>query len=264
MVSRLLRILLGLATAIVAGCGTVPDRAPGLTAPYAERRVFAVAPLLNESGSAAADTLRLADRLTEQLTLTRRVDTLPVNRVLAAMEAAGIRRVASREQALRLTRTLGIDALVVGTVTSYDPYDPPRLGLNVDLYFGDTYAAEVFDIRRLSRSATDTTQLRAATTGAQPVSAFSALWDASHPVVQDRLHAFGVGRGTDYGATATEARLYRISMDLYSSFVAYEACRRLMDLEFLRLGPHAVPRRGDDAPRGPVEAAFKRIATRLP
>ena len=221
---------------LLALAGCAGGRPAGLTAPYADRKVFAVAPLRNESGSLAADGIRLADRLTEQLTLTRRVDTVPVNRVLGAMEAAGMSGVNTRADALRLLGALGVDALVVGTVTAYDPYDPPKVGLNLDLYMGEAMTQQVMDIRLLSRAATDRSfRFDAAGNLDQPVTSLSALWDAGHPVTQDRLASYATGRGTDYGSTSTEARLFRISMDLYSGFVAFEAARRLMDLELLRL-----------------------------
>ena len=232
---------------ILTGCAG--GRPAGLAAPYAERKVFAVAPLRNESGSLAADGIRLADRLTEQLTLTRRVDTVPVNRVLAAMEAGGMASVTGRGDAMRLLRALDVDALVVGTVTAYDPYDPPKVGLNVDLYMGEALTTVAMDIRLLSRAATDRGfNVDGDGRLTQPVTSFSALWDAGHPVTQDRLAAYAVGRGTDYGSTSTEARLFRISMDLYSGFVAFEAARRLMDAELLRLTLDRVAQQPAPAP----------------
>ena len=234
-----------LLTLWLAACGG-PQRAGLLTAPYDRRVTLAVAPLRNEAGSTAPDGLRMADRLTEQLTLTAGVDTVPVNRVLAAMEALGLppgEPPAGPAQAAALRRALNVDGLVVGSVTAYDPYDPPRIGLNVDLYLGPPRSASTGgpDLRRLSRAATPR-GVGAGSASDAPVNAFSALWDAAHPVTQDRLARYAAGRGTDYGATTTEARLHRISMDLYAAFVAYEAARRLMDAEALRLDAEVLPK----------------------
>ena len=63
-----------------------------LAAPYEERQVWAVAPLRNESGSLYADGLLAADKLAQRLETVIGVDTIPVNRVLAAMQAKGCRR----------------------------------------------------------------------------------------------------------------------------------------------------------------------------
>jgi len=35
----------------------------------------------------------------------------------------------AEEQALAVLRATGADALVVGTISAYDPYDPPKVGL---------------------------------------------------------------------------------------------------------------------------------------
>lgn len=223
----------------LAGCSILePNRAPRLRAPYERRQVFAVAPLGNESGSLYADGVRVADRLAEQLTVVANIDTVPVNRVLAQMERMHLSAVTTKTQALALRSALGVDGLVVGTITSYEPYDPPKLGMNIELYLDPKHESSKFDIRLLSRQATDRgfrNSGYAATD--QPVSTLSTFFDAADPAVQDRLESFVGQRGVDYGGTATDARLYRISSDLYTHFVAYEVCRRLMIAETLRLTP---------------------------
>lgn len=224
--------------AMLAACTTGGQRAADLRAPYEQRQVFAVVPLRNESGSQYADGVRLADRLSEQLTVTAQIDTVPVNRVLAAMERLGLAEVSNKGQALQLRQALGVDGLLAGTVTSFDPYDPPKLGMNVELYLDPKHESAKFDIRLLSRAASDRDfRFEGYTSHDQPVSALSLMFDAAHPAVQDRLHVYTVHRGTDYGVTSADARLYRISADLYADFVAYEVCRRLMQAETQRLTP---------------------------
>jgi hypothetical protein len=233
---RGLMLLLALTTAL-AGC-LAPNRAETLRGPYDRRQVFAVAPLRNESGSLYADGLKMADRISEQLTLTANIDTVPVNRVLAAMQTLGLPSVNNKEQALRLRSALGVDGLVVGTLTAYDPYDPPTIGLNIELYLDPRHTSAAFDVRRMSRAASDRGwRFEGYTSSDQPVSALSLLYNAADPAVQDRLEVFATERGTDRGATATDARLFRISTDLYRGFVAYEVCRRLMQAETARLAP---------------------------
>jgi hypothetical protein len=233
-------LLIAVVLMCTTGCSMDPERAETLRGPYEQRQVFAVVPMRNESGSMYADGLRLADRMTEQFTLTRQVDTVPVNRVLAAMQKLGLSDVTAKHQALRLREALGVDGLVVGSLTAYDPYDPPKLGLNVELYLDPKHPSRAFDVRRMSRAASDRDwRIEGYAPGDQPVSALSLFYDAADPAVQDRMTVFAVERGIDRGSTSTDARLYRISTDLYSSFVAYEVCRRLMQAETLRLTPPA-------------------------
>ncbi len=225
-----------LAASGMPGCSVSSQRSPQLQGPYETRQLFAVAPLINESGSAYADGVRLADRLSEQLTVAGQIDTIPVNRVLLAMERLGLAAVTSKSQALQLRQALGVDGLLVGTVTGYDPYDPPKLGLNVELYLDPKHESARFDIRKLSRAASDRdfrSEGYAATD--QPVTTLSTFFDAAAPDIQDAMHRYAVHRGVDYAATSADTRLYRISADLYADFVANEVCRRLLLAESARL-----------------------------
>ncbi|MEM8782673.1 MAG: hypothetical protein AAGE65_07415 [Planctomycetota bacterium] len=218
------------------GCTTSNQRAAQLQGPYETRQLFAVAPLNNESGSAFADGVRLADRLSEQLTVAGQIDTVPVNRVLAAMDRIGLPAVTNKSQALQLRQALGVDGLLVGTVTSFDPYDPPKLGMNVELYLDPAHASARFDIRRLSRAASDRDfRFEGYAASDQPVSTLSTFFDAAAPDIQDAMGRYVVHRGVDYAVTTADARLYRISADLYADFVAFEVCRRLLLAESARV-----------------------------
>ncbi|MEM1446395.1 MAG: hypothetical protein AAGF84_10090 [Planctomycetota bacterium] len=240
----MLVVLAAFAAVGVPGCTTTNQRAAQLQGPYETRQLFAVAPLNNESGSAHADGVRLADRLSEQFTVAGQIDTVPVNRVLAAMDRIGLSAVTSKSQALQLRQALGVDGLLVGTVTSYDPYDPPKLGLNVELYLDPKHASSRFDIRKLSRAASDRDfRFEGYSANDQPVSTLSSFFDAAAPYIQDAMRRYAVHRGVDYAATSADARLYRISADLYADFVANEICRRLLLAESQRIV------RSDDARR---------------
>ena len=220
-------------------------RLPLNVSPYETRQVFAVAPLRNESGSGYADGTRLADKLTQQLALTRGVDTLPVNRVLSAMQALGVDRIDNQADALRLRQVLGVDGLVLGSLTAYDPYDPPKLGLNLELYFGSRSATPAagsdLDTRGLSAAASDRPGADRAAAPApgldahrQPVTAIAGYFDAADPHVQDLLDAYVVERGPD-GTGEMTRRRHLISIDLYSEFVSHRLTQQLLDAERLRL-----------------------------
>ena len=228
--------------ALATGCAHGPRRAAELRAPWAPAasRTLAVAPLLNESGNAHADGVRMADRLTERLNGADGVSTIPVNRVLAEMERLGLSEVRTDGQARELRAGLGVDGLVAGTITAFDPYDPPKVGLNLGVFYAGPPApppdparstgprAEgAPDLRAMSRSATQVAEPEPAPTPG-PVAAISRVYDAADPATQDRLGRFARDRGIDYARSETDRRLFRISSDLFAGFVAHEAAGDLL------------------------------------
>ena len=247
--------LLLLPGAGAGGCSTgrlSKDPHP-LFSPYTRRQVWAVAPLNNESGTLHADGVRLADKLTGKLGSVSGIDALPVNRVLAAMDRLRIGQVNSREAALRVREVLGVDGLLVGTVSSYDPYDPPELGMIVELYADPGLPPEAdMDVRKLAKAAVEEQSLprggengfRLTADGNQPYAVVSTHLDAADPQTRYRLEDWARYRGTGW-ETPGEWRKYRISMDLYSEFVSHEVVRRVLLAEKLRLqqagGPNVPP-----------------------
>lgn len=214
--------------------------APRLVSPYKARQVWAVAPLRNESGSLQADGIRIADKLAQQLELVDGIDVVPVSRVLAAMESLRIAQLTSPKDAMKLRQTLGVDALVVGTLSAFDPYDPPKLGLALDLYSAPHRPEPKFDVRKLSSAAVDeATVLPGEQPTGQPVSTVSAFYDAADPEVRSLLQQYSVARGRQVDPKAEQPDWvpYRISMDLYTEFVSYAASSRLLRAERQRLKP---------------------------
>ncbi len=231
-----LSLLLSVSLLALPGCGTWGHDDSSLTAPYGERQVWAVAPLANESGTLQVDGARVADHLTQQLERAKGLDVVAVNRVLAAMESLGMAEVTSPDQAMKLRRTLGVDALLVGTVTAYDPYDPPKLGLAVELYTGPRRPCASLEIRELTHAATDTSAQPPAVDPLKPVSVVSGFYDAADPNVRQLMEQYAKERGSEAHAEENW-RLYRISMDLYTEFVAYVVSDRLLAAERQRLQP---------------------------
>jgi hypothetical protein len=219
------------------GCSN-QQTAERLNSPYQSRRVWAVTPFANESGSAFADSFTLADQFVRQLDTTPGIDVLPLNRTLAAMEAMKLRGVSSQAEAMGLMKSLGVDGLIVGTVSAFDPYDPPKLGVAIELYTSERMERQdLLDVRDLSTAATPPNEIRFANfrTPSQPVSIVSDVFDAKDPNVTRLLKRFATDRGSD-GETSDESwHRYRISMDLYSEFVSYVVSWRLLRAESDRL-----------------------------
>jgi len=209
-----------------------------IEAPYAERQVWAIAPLRNESGSRHADGLQMADQLTRAFEQVVGIDALPLNRVLEAMEALKMTEIASREDAIRLRDALGVDALVIGTMTHYDAYDPPKIGMALDLYAWPTEdSGNSLDIRGLSWAPTaDKAGIRRGTLYRpdQPVTTVSGYFDASGIGTKQLLDDYAYGRGSTTNKLH-ERRLYTINMNLFQEFAGFEMGSQLIWAEWRRL-----------------------------
>lgn len=237
--------LLMLLLATLSGCDTTRYAGPDpLISPYAQRRVWAVAPLRNESGSLHADGLRVADQLTHHLTNATNIEMLPVNRVLRAMEALEIAEINTPADAARIMQTLGADGLIVGTITAYEPYDPPHLGLTIELFDGGVPAAfEAFDAQMLSRAMTDEQTHPYDQGGHRPAqrrdgvaSTVGAFFDAADADVRKKIQRYAGNRSGD-GLMPPQDNWhrYRMSVDLYSEFVTYVMSWRLLRAETRRI-----------------------------
>ncbi|MEO1065604.1 MAG: hypothetical protein AAFZ07_29685, partial [Actinomycetota bacterium] len=184
------------------------------------------------------DTLKLADQFASHLENAARIDVLPVNRVIAAMEIADIDVVRTKFEAQTLLAELDVDGIVVGTIAAYEPYDPPRLAISIELYTSKPFEREVAQsLRRLSRATTGPQSLGTLPDDTkQPVSVVSASLDAGDPLVREQIQRFAKNRGnpgsqnTDY-----DWHLYHMSMDRFSEFATYVMSYRLLDAEARRV-----------------------------
>jgi hypothetical protein len=215
--------------------------------PYPATKLWAVAPFANESGFSAVDGMAFADRLTQQLQQVRNLDVLPVNRVLEAMRARRMADVRSVEQAMALLETLGVDGLLVGTITAWDPYTPPKIGATVQLISRRSGAMNVEDTRRLSSASTDVA-LPGLTRHAQPVARASWHFDAANHRVLADLQTYAQGRVPPDSPAGW--RRYLNSMDLFSEFVSHELMRMIFAAEWDRLTVPATQASQTAAPSG--------------
>ncbi len=138
--TRALLLLFTLLGAAPLGCASSKDplgTPTALVAPYETIQgdvLWAVAPPRNESGVGLLDPLTIADTLAATIQEVRGVSVVPVNRTIGAVRALGMYQVTSGADARRLALELGVDAVVVGSITAWNPYKPPRLGLSLALY----------------------------------------------------------------------------------------------------------------------------------
>lgn len=208
-----------------------------LVAPYdvsSGEVLWAVAPIGNESGVSAVDVDGVADALVARINEVRGLACLPLNRTFAAMRARGLRAIRTPGEARQLAAALGVDALVVGNVTAYDPYDPPKLGLSLALYSRERGQVEGIDPVRLRSSYTDYGQISRSQFADRPAAVVSEHLDGANHEVQMELRRYAQGRHDADSARGWRGHL--ASMDLYTEFAAYLAVSRLLDQERLRLG----------------------------
>lgn len=209
-----------------------------IVAPYDSvhgETLWAVAPLRNESGTTLIDGFEVTDKVILAVEEVRGLRCLPLNRVLEAMRALEMQSVRTPEDARRLAASLGVDGLIVGSVTAYDPYNPPKIGMMLALFVASDSmnAGSAVDPRSLSVQPTDANSTASAARSRSPATVVSQTLDAAnHQVLMD-VKAYAQGRHDDRSALGWE--VYLESMDRYSQFAAHHAVDRLVQNEWLRL-----------------------------
>ena len=188
--------------------------------PGKHRQVWAVAPALNLSGQEEVDPLLQADDVYEQLQQVHGLTVIPVNRVAQVYAALKLDKVQSSEQAALVCDALACDALVVPTVTAYDPYDPPKFGASLQLFRkprGYGRAPDI-DIRALASAASPppVQSLPRQAGFKQSV----GMYDAANGSVREALFEYARGRNDPLGPLGS--REYLLSMDRYCGFVYHE------------------------------------------
>lgn len=211
-----------------------------LSAPYAHEDgelLWAVAPLRNESGTALVDTLAVSDTLAQTLHQVEGLNVVPVNRVIGAMRTIGLSSVDSPSDAVQLARSLGVDAIVVGSITAWDPYDPLEIGLSVGVYAtGGAMRPErhQVDPRAMTGAGTDLGLPQSRDRPwLEPVSTASEHLHAANHAVQYAVRSFAEGRHDPNAAMGW--RRYLASMRLFTEFACHRTVERLLDAERARL-----------------------------
>ncbi|MGE3108669.1 MAG: hypothetical protein AB7G11_12290 [Phycisphaerales bacterium] len=194
--------------------------------------VWAIAPLTNESGVSTIDTLALSDALAAAVAEVSGISALPVNRSLAAMSAHQLRAIRSPRDAKVLADALKAGGVIVGSITAYDPYDPPKIGLTLALYTTDREPGEPIDPRILSSAYADRSLPRG-TNADDPAAFVSEHLDAASHEVLIALREFAHGRHDP--SSSLSWKRYTASMELYTEFAAYHCVRKLVQSERRRL-----------------------------
>jgi hypothetical protein len=129
-------ILAGMALVTVPGCHLIiPDvgHQPVIRNPFPQLSRIAVAPFFNQSDEPTVDGRKFALAYYAELQAVAGFEVVPLGVVEEAILEHQV-DLSSAGEARRLARILGVDAVVIGSVTDYTPYYPPRCGLRVEWY----------------------------------------------------------------------------------------------------------------------------------
>jgi hypothetical protein len=223
-----------------AGCAPKGERLEPpevLVAPYDTSKgdvLWAVVPLGNESGVSIVDTFMVSDALVNKVDEARGLACLPLNRTIAAMRSRNMSAVRSPAEARAIANLLGVDGLIVGSVTAYDPYNPPKLGLKLALFSRESDGGVMsVDPIRLQMAYTDASKTQRTRYEDKPIATLSEHLDGANHEVQMEAMRYAVGRSQP--GSALGWRRVLASMDLYTEFSAQVAVGRLLEQERLRL-----------------------------
>lgn len=131
----ILRCLALLGALSLTGCSLLPEIAhqPTLHNPYPQLSRVAVAPFFNLSGEPTLDGRKVALAYFGELQQVPGFEVVPIGTVEQVMRDTN-NRLTGPEDARRLAQELGVDAVVIGAVTDYSPYYPPRCAMQVEWY----------------------------------------------------------------------------------------------------------------------------------
>jgi len=228
---------IGLAAVLVVGVGCGGKPKPYGTEvvsvlPGTQPQVWAIAPAVNLSGQREVDPLLQSDLLYHKLQEVRGLTVIPVDRTVQVYAALRVEQVQSAEQAAVVCEALGCDALIVPTVTAYDPYDPPKWGGSLQM-FRSARGGGVppVDVRDLMRRAAPTAQSLPPPARNDFVQAVG-MFDAANGTVRDALLGYARGRHDPIGPLGP--REYLVNMDRYVGFAFHTLVGDLLRAESRR------------------------------
>lgn len=118
-----------------SGCALVPEIAhePQIQNPFPQLSRVAVLPFYNQSDEPTLNQDRVASAYYNELQKIPGFEVMPLGVVKNYLQATGVDPHSAAEFQ-QVARDLGVDAVIVGAVTDYTPYDPPRMTLAVSWY----------------------------------------------------------------------------------------------------------------------------------
>lgn len=137
--AKLLSLVLACCCVLSSGCTfLLPEVSvqPLVHNPFPQLSRVAVTPFINLSDEPTVDGAQFAMAYFAELQSVRGFEVVPLGVTENAIVQLGLFRHPEEAavDARRLAQHLGVDAVVVGAVTDFDPYYPPRCGMRVEWY----------------------------------------------------------------------------------------------------------------------------------
>lgn len=129
------RLLLAAILPLLAGCAflPLPYEVPVVHNPFPQLTRVAVAPFFNLSTDASVDGRQFALGYFDELQSLQGFEVIPVGVVEQVLQDHRI-TLATPQDARRVAQLLNADAIVIGAVTDFTEYYPPRCGLQIEWY----------------------------------------------------------------------------------------------------------------------------------
>lgn len=121
---------------LIAGCNLLPvvEHQPTFHNPFPQLSRVGVAPFFNQTTEGAQpDGLQVALAYFNELQVIPGFEVVPPGVIKAKAQDMNL-SLANPDEVRQIARALKLDAIVVGVVTDYTPYYPPRMALTVDWY----------------------------------------------------------------------------------------------------------------------------------
>jgi hypothetical protein len=127
--------LLALAVTMSIGCAAIPSvtEKPTFHNPFPQISRVAVLPFFNQSREPTVDGEAIAEVYASELQKIPGYEVLPVGVVREALNTLPEEPRNGRDFQ-KFAQFLGVDAVLIGSVTEYHPYYPPRMGMAVHWY----------------------------------------------------------------------------------------------------------------------------------
>ncbi len=118
-----------------SGCSLIPEvvHQPVVHNPFPQLTRVAVAPFFNLSTEAGVDGRQFALAYFNELQSIPGFEVVSLGVAEKAIQQYHL-EMTNAGDARRLTQILGVDAVVIGAITDFSPYYPPRCGLTVEWY----------------------------------------------------------------------------------------------------------------------------------